>query len=530
MFRLFKRFGGRRAPLETLSEIYMTLSDVLAGRAKTPIISVDDGAGKTLETYYVGEVRVRIGVDEAGDGFYKINEPPLTLSDELIYAHTLRSLYYELRPEEAESRGVEEYLRSKVNEVAEAVLGEPLDPVSAKRITYYLNREVFGYGPIQVPVLDEEVEDIKCVDAESPVIVAHARYGNLGWLKTNIWFEGDNARLDDFVRRLAHMGGRGISFAVPYVDCQLRSPAGGYIRFAGTLGREVTRGGSSFTIRKFPEVPLSLKALIKSNMLSPLMAAYLWYVCELKRVFFVAGPTGSGKTTLLNAILGVLDPRLSYITIEDTYELRLPSWRWISLSTRRSWTIVESKFEIDIQDLIAMAMRMRPDYLIVGEVRTPEQLIGLLLSATTGHGAMTSIHAQDPENLLVRLTTMGVERSALDILWGCAITQIIRPEKARTYETIRRVTKVAEFIPGEQKTDVATIFAWDPVADSFYPDDLDELWDRSKRLQILSNELKMPKERILESIRQREVLLREVEPDFDSLSRKVMAFYTAAAR
>jgi len=524
-------FGGlfrkREGFFEEAPEVYMTLSDVLAGRAKTPITSIDDGRGKTLETYYVGGVRVRIGLDEGGEGFYKINEPPLSLRDELIYAHTLRSLYYELKPEELESgRGIEDLLRERVEDVAET-LGESLDPESIKRITYYLNREIFGYGPIQIPIQDEEIEDIKCVSAQDFVTVVHRKYGNLGWLKTNIRF-GEEDRLADFVRRAAHMGGRGVSIAVPYVDCQLPSPTGSIMRFAGTLGKEITRGGSSFVIRKFPERPLSLKQLIDSKMLSPLMAAYLWYVCEAKRVFFVAGPTGSGKTTLLNAILGVLDPRLSYITIEDVYELQLPAWRWIAMTTRRSWTIVESKYEIKIEDLIAMAMRMRPDYLIVGEVRTPEQLIGLLLSATTGHGAMTSIHAQDPENLLVRLATMGIEKGALEVLWGCALTHIVRPETSNGYQTVRRVTKIAEFIPGpEGKMEIVDVFTWHPTTDSFYPDTLEELWNRSKRLQIISNELKIPKETILNDIGRRMALLQQMPRDFEALSKRVATLYTS---
>ena len=512
---------------EGAPEIYMTLSDVLAGRAKTPITSVDDGRGRTLETYYVGGVRVRIGLDEDGEGFYKINEPPLTLRDELIYAHALRSLYYELKPEELESaKGIEELLRGRVEAVADA-LGESLDPEAVKRITYYLNREIFGYGPIQVLIQDEEIEDVKCVGADDFITVVHRRYGSLGWLKTNIRF-GEEDRLADFIRRVAHMGGRGISIAVPYVDCPLHSPTGSIMRFAGTLGKEITRGGSSFVIRKFPERPLSLKQLIESKMLSPLMAAYLWYVCEAKRVFFVAGPTGSGKTTLLNAILGVLDPRLSYITIEDVYELQLPAWRWIAMTTRRSWTIVEAKYEIKIEDLIAMAMRMRPDYLIVGEVRTPEQLIGLLLSATTGHGAMTSIHAQDPENLLVRLAAMGIERGALDVLWGCAVTHIVRSELAGAYQTVRRVTKIAEFVPGpEGRVEVVEVFTWLPSTDSFYPDALEELWSRSKRLQMISSDLKIPKQDILNDIGRRAALLQEMPRDFGALSRRVAALYTS---
>jgi flagellar protein FlaI len=385
---------------------------------------------------------------------------------------------------------------------------------------------VAGYGPIDVLILDDNIEDVKCVGVNQPVIIAHRRYGGLGWLTTNIKFENEDI-LADFVRRIAYKGGRGISTAVPYVDAQLPPPTPQHscgMRFAATIGREITREGSSFVIRKFPRIPLGLSDLVARKALSPLMAAYLWYVAEQKRIFFAAGPTGSGKTTLLNAILGVLDPRLSYITIEDVFELQLPTWRWTAMTTRRSFTIIESRYEIKIEDLIAMAMRMRPDYLIVGEVRTPEQLVGLLFSSTTGHGAMTSIHAQDPDALLVRLLTMKIERSALDLLWGCAITQPVKLPGGLGIE--RRVVKVAEFVPGEEGVMVAEVFKWSPETDTFTPSTLEELWNASQRLQMLSTTLGLSKETILSDIGRRARFIEEDKLNFYALAAMAAAeFY-----
>ena len=506
-----------------ISEIYGTLKDILVGRAKTPIILKDDRRGETLAVYEVGRARVRIGIDE-GEGIYYVNEPLLSPREELLYAYTLQKLMYELKPEEA----VTDTIDLKLLE-AEKALGLA-GKVNIDNIKYYLNREIFGFGPIDVMIRDERVEDIKCSGIDREVIVIHREYGRLGWLKTNLKFD-DEDYLADFVRRLAHKGGRGISTAIPYVDCPLtgiKDEKGReiFIRFAGTIGREITRYGSTFVIRKFPAEPFSLAQLVRSGMLSSLMAAYLWFVAENKRIFFVAGPTGSGKTTLLNAILGVLDPRLSYITIEDVYELHLPAWRWIPMTTRRSWAIVESRYEIKIEDLIAMAMRMRPDYLIVGEVRTAEQLIALLLSATTGHGAMTSIHAQDPESLLVRLLTMKIERSALDLLWGCAITQPVKIEEGLGIK--RRVVKIAEFVynPEQEVTEIATVFTWIPGEDKFMPEDVDELWEVSSRLKILSETLKLDREEIKRNIEEKRLFIEaNLDTRFKELSDKSSMLY-----
>jgi flagellar protein FlaI len=509
-------------------EIYEALKEVLASRAARPVTLVDTGRGRTLETYSIGIAVVRIGVDEStGEGLYYISEPPMTGKEEALYAYVLRKLTYEMRPEEAQN--ILQAISSRLEEAAES-LGMMGD-VDLAKVGYYLNREIAGYGPIHALILDDNIEDIKCVGVSQPVIVVHRRYGRLGWLTTNITFTNEDV-LADFVRRLAYKGGRGISTAVPYVDAQLPPPTPQHhagMRLAATIGREITRGGSSFVIRKFPRTPLSLSDLIQRKALSSLMAAYLWYVAEQKRIFFAAGPTGSGKTTLLNAILGVLDPRLSYITIEDVFEIQLPTWRWTAMTTRRSFTIIESRYEIKIEDLVAMAMRMRPDYLIVGEVRTPEQLIGLLFSSTTGHGALTSIHAQDPDALLVRLFTMRIERSALDLLWGCAITQPVKLPGGLGIE--RRVVKIAEFVPGEEGVIVNEVFKWSPETDTFHPSSLEELWERSQRLQILSESLGLSKETILNDIGRRARFLEENRLGFFALaSRAAAEFYKAEVK
>jgi flagellar protein FlaI len=511
----------------TAQEIYQTLKDVLAGRAATPVVLTDDGRGRTLATSSIGVARVRIAIDEqTGEGLYIVSEPPMTGEEELLYAYVLRKLLYEMKPEEASNilSAIADRLERAARDLGLA------GRVNLEKVRYYLNREVAGYGPIDVLVLDDDIEDIKCVGVGQAVIVAHRRYGRLGWLTTNIKFEDEDA-LADFVRRVAYKGGRGISTAVPYVDAQLPPPTPDHksgMRFAATIGREISKGGSSFVIRKFPRKPLGLSDLVSKNTLSSLMAAYLWYVAEQKRIFFAAGPTGSGKTTLLNAILGVLDPRLSYITIEDVYELQLPTWRWTAMTTRRSFTIIESRYEIKIEDLVAMAMRMRPDYLIVGEVRTPEQLIGLLFSSTTGHGALTSIHAQDPDALLVRLLTMKIERSAIDLLWGCAVTQPVKLPRGLGIE--RRVVKIAEFTPGEEGVEVAEVFKWSPETDTFTPSSLEELWDASPRLQMLSSNLGLSRETILNDIGRRARFIEENRVDFHSLAERAAAtFYRVEA-
>jgi len=173
-------------------------------------------------------------------------------------------------------------------------------------------------------------------------------------------------------------------------------------------------------------------------------------------------------------------------------------------------------------------MRMRPDYLIVGEVRTPEQLIALLLSATTGHGAMTSIHAQDPESLLIRLMTMRIERGALDLLWGCAITQPVKVGKEEELGIKRRVMKIAEFTVDEEAggTVISDVFTWIPEEDRFEPETADELWEVSPRLKLLSETLKLSKEAIISDIEEKRIFLEQnINKRFFDLSQDVASLY-----
>ena len=158
-------------------EIYEALKEVLASRAARPVTLVDTGRGRTLETYNIGIAAVRIGVDgSTGEGLYYISEPPMTGKEEALYAYVLRKLTYEMRPEEAQN--ILQAISSRLEEAAES-LGMMGD-VDLAKVGYYLNREIAGYGPIHALILDDNIEDIKCVGVSQPVIVVHRRYGRLG--------------------------------------------------------------------------------------------------------------------------------------------------------------------------------------------------------------------------------------------------------------------------------------------------------------------------------------------------------------
>jgi Type IV secretory pathway, VirB11 components, and related ATPases involved in archaeal flagella biosynthesis len=201
-----------------------------------------------------------------------------------------------------------------------------LSKIDLEKIFYLLQRELQGYGPVQVPVLDDNVEDISCVGPNAQIYVVHRKFGSIS---TNIEFENED-ELDDFVRRIVQRSGKHISIAVPMVDCTMPNGA----RLQATLGREVTKNGSSFTIRRFREQPFTPLELIKIGTMSPEIAVYLWQAVEAGQNMFVIGGTATGKTTTLNSILLFVPPEKKLVSIEDTRELNTPHENWIQMLTR----------------------------------------------------------------------------------------------------------------------------------------------------------------------------------------------------
>ncbi|MEM2083985.1 MAG: type II/IV secretion system ATPase subunit [Nitrososphaerota archaeon] len=472
-----------------------------------------------IESYNIGEIKIYIG-ERNGEGLYFIEEPKLTPLEEIAYSNVLDTLYYTYTIEEIDENERMNFIKKQIEKSCKNI-GLKIQNESIKKVLYFIEREIFNYSVVDIPMKDKNIEDIACNGADRPITVFHRNYGNLGWLMTNIVFESEE-QLSDFIRRMAYKSGKGINVAIPYSDFIL--PNGS--RMVATLGTEISRNGSSFTIRKFPEEPLTLPFLVKDGMLSSIMAAYLWHIVEKKKIIFIAGPTASGKTTLSNALLSMLDPKLRYITIEDTPEIKIPTWRWIPHITRKSYSIsLDKKYDIELEDLMILAMRERPDYLIVGEVRSPKQLVAFIESATTGHGGVTTIHANDPNALLIRLKSMKMESSALDLLWGAVITNYL----GKGIKRIRRVTNIVEINQskyGNESIELKELFKWNKIKDSFEPEELEEVFKNSNKLMKINYEFNEAIEDIKEKKDFIEELIKRKIFDFHDVSNLIRIYYT----
>lgn len=325
-------------------------------------------------------------------------------------------------------------------------------------VKYYILRDTIGLNEIEVLMQDPNIEDIGCDGVGLPVFIFH-RNPLYGDITTNIKFKTKEI-LDAFVMKLAQKCSRTVSVASPLMDGTL--PDGSRVQI--TYGTDIARKGSNFTIRKFFKVPLTPIDLITFGTIDATTLAYLWFAIEKEKSILIAGTTATGKTTLLNAISLFIPPTSKIVSIEDTAELRLTHSNWVPQITRPA-TGQKTYGEISMYALLKSALRQRPDFLIVGEVRGEEASV-LFQAMATGHASLSTIHADNTQAVIHRLTSKPINLpvAALENL-----DLIIFLEKAKHKgKFIRRVSEVLEIEGYDYKTNQIkwnTVFSWDPKED-----------------------------------------------------------------
>jgi flagellar protein FlaI len=396
-----------------------------------------------------------------GGLLYYVIEPTLLDEDKVLYSKIHDILVEELDVDVRKvpsKEAAEKLLRAKVEALVKQyhiqVEAEVLD-----KLMYYLTRDFIHHGKIEPLMRDHMIEDISCDGPGVPIYIWHRAYESI---PTNVKFE-EIRELDNFVVKLAYLSGKHISIASPMVDGGLADGS----RVQLTYSKEVTRHGSTFSIRRFRADPMTITDLITFNTLTPEMAAYFWYVMEKKACTLITGGTASGKTTLLNCISMFILPDNKIVTIEDTPELNIPHKNWISSIARVGFGTVGSTAEISLFDLLKAAMRQRPDYIIVGEVRG-EEAFTLFQAMATGHGGLSSIHGDSVMASIRRLESapLNIPRTLLPTLNLVGLQARLRIAD----KPVRRLLHVAEVLgidPSSGELDLNDVFRWDPRTDTF---------------------------------------------------------------
>jgi len=391
---------------------------------------------------------------------YTIIEPTLSETDKKNFEIIKKLLITELSVSLSEIKtkhSAEMKLTKKISHLIKKYNLE-IPSKNLSKITYYAIRDFIYLGKIEPLMRDHMVEEISCDGTNIPLYIWHREFESI---PTNILFETDK-ELNNFARKVSYMSGKHVSMANPIVDAAL--PDGSRINL--TLGHEITKRGSTFTIRRFRADPITIVDLIKFQTMSSDIAAYLWYVAEKNSTMLVAGGTASGKTTALNALASFIRPGQKIVTIEDTQELNLPHENWIPAVSRQNFTDGQIG-EINQYDLLRAALRQRPDIIIVGETRGREAYT-LFQAMATGHGGFSSIHADSVEATLTRLAS-----SPMDIpktLIANTLDLIYLQLKLRVKDkSVRRVIQISEIAGLDEKTgEIRTheIFKWDPHTDT----------------------------------------------------------------
>jgi len=330
----------------------------------------------------------------------------------------------------------------------------PVSQATFENIRYRLNRDIVGFGPLEPVMRDPENEDIHVI-GPSHTYVDHGTYG---MLETTVDF-GDQEQFDSWLRNMGERMGDPVSDSDPIVDSTL--PDGSRINII--YSSDVSLKGPSLTIRQGVEVPLSVAQITKWGTLSPQLAAYLWLCLENEQTVFVVGETASGKTTTMNSIMSFIPRDSKIYTAEDTAEVLPPHDTWQQLLTREGQG--ENSADVDMFDLVAAALRSRPDYIIIGEVRGAEGRMAFQ-AAQTGHPVMLSFHASDIVSMIQRFTgePINVPETFMD---NCDVA-LFQNRVKQGDDVLRRVTSVQE-IEGYSKEMGGVVtrqaFYWDPVED-----------------------------------------------------------------
>ena len=342
--------------------------------------------------------------------------------------------------------------RDEIKEIKEKIrstLDSQIDEDLLDCITY----KMVSLGPLTPFMFDDDLEEIMIISSESPVYTFDR---NNGMVATDVII--DREEVEEIIKKIARFSGRKINPDNPLLDGRL--PDGS--RVNATLPG-VTPRGSTMTIRKFKRDPLTIVDLIKFKTLNPMVSAFLWLAMEglgtrASNILLIGG-TASGKTTTLNALSVFIPEKDRVLSIEDTLEININHTHWIPMETKLPSP--GSQNEITMDDLLKNSLRMRPDRIIVGEVRSSEALT-LFTAMNTGHeGCMATLHANSAREAISRLQShpMNVPDimiPALDLI----IAQNRQMEKGKL---VRKIVEIAEISGKEGDTFLMnTLFEYDP--------------------------------------------------------------------
>ncbi|MEM4296370.1 MAG: ATPase, T2SS/T4P/T4SS family [Candidatus Anstonellales archaeon] len=345
-----------------------------------------------------------------------------------------------------------EIIKKKFYNRAIAILEKSFPDITEEQkaiLATYLIQHTIGLGDLDILVSDEMLEEIVVNGPNDNIWVYHKKFG---WCRTNLKMK-DDEEIYNYAAFIARKVGRQINILNPLLDAHISTGD----RVNATLF-PISSYGNTLTIRKFSRNPWTVTNLIASDTISIEVMALIWLCIQNELSLIVSGGTGSGKTSFLNAIAGFIPANQRVITIEDTRELTLPKYlQWVPLVTREPNP--EGKGEVTMLDLLVNSLRMRPDRIIVGEIRRQKEAEVMFEAMHTGHSVYATLHADNSEQTITRLTTppISLPNEVLD-----AVAGIVVQFRHRRYN-LRRTLEFTEVLKNGK---LNNIYRWDAGKDT----------------------------------------------------------------
>ena len=313
-------------------------------------------------------------------------------------------------------------------------------------------QEMLGLGEIEFLLRDEQIEEICVNGSVKPVWVYHRKHG---WMRTNLKIDSES-HIWNYASSIARAVGRQITTKTPLLDAYLSTGD----RVNATIF-PISYFGNTISIRKFARKPWTITDYIKTKTISTEVAALLWLAMQYEMNVIVSGGTGAGKTSMLNVLCMFIPENQRVISIEQTREITLPTYlQWVPLVVREATG--EGSGSVDMLDLMVNSLRMRPDRMIVGEVRRSEEAEVLFEAMHTGHSVYATMHAETVSETINRLINPPISVQPLTLKSLQLVVAMYRDRRSG----IRRVFELGEVVPTETGVKENLLYAWVPEKDS----------------------------------------------------------------
>ena len=444
-----------------------TVTSTVASQPKQATSKELQVSGNEVDTYniQIGNIKLPVRILDTGDYVYHyyVSMPHIDFVTKALLDEVKRGLVAEIQIETREIIDTEKFARLKSRFLVRSK--EKLSNILKKApeehiemLSKILVDDMVGLGSIEYLLSDDGIEDIVVNSSKEVVWAYHKKHG---WLKTNVIIPTEEM-IQNYSARIAREVGREITHLQPLLDAHLISGD----RVNATL-TPISTLGNTISIRRFSRVPWTMIHFLdpKVNTIGFDAAAFLWLAIEYEMSILVAGGTASGKTSMLNALMPFMPANHRILTMEDTRELNLPEYlHWVPMCVRAANP--QGEGEVSMLDLIVNALRMRPDRIIVGEVRRKKETEVLFEAMHTGHSVYGTFHAEQSREVVERITSppMEIPGQVMKSLHLVLVQYRNRRTGMRRTFEITELTK--ENKEGGDNPGLNTLFKWHPKTDT----------------------------------------------------------------